>query len=187
MTSTRLYIDQIQQHVKVCSTDLVDDVKKSFSSEYDELFEYRFMEALRNYVQHRGLAVHLTQHPSKRIEDGEKSYLEYQTKVYTDKSYLEGDKAFKKAIFNEIPEKVELFYAARVYMESISNVHSFIRSNIKEIVDNSRRDIEKAISKYSQVSNGNTIGLSAISYAVVDGSDEISEKVLLLLSWDDVR
>ncbi|HHB1596369.1 TPA: hypothetical protein ACN976_004559, partial [Vibrio campbellii] len=125
LTSTKLYIDQIQQHVKICNPELTACVKNEFSKEYDTLFEYRFMEALRNYVQHRGLAVHLVSHPAKWIEDDE-SLLEFQTKIYTQKTNLEGDKAFKKSVALEMPDKVELILSSRKYISAISRVHSFI-------------------------------------------------------------
>lgn len=59
LTSTKLYLDQIYQHVKVCNLDLANIIKQKTNKEYDSVFEYRFMEALRNHVQHHGLAVHL--------------------------------------------------------------------------------------------------------------------------------
>ncbi|EGQ8277118.1 hypothetical protein DC852_26620 [Vibrio parahaemolyticus] len=187
MTATRLYIDQIQQHVKVCDPELVEIVKGSFSLEYDALFEYRFMEALRNYVQHRGLAVHLTQMPSEWVEDGEFRFLEYKTKIYAQRANLEGDKAFKKAVFHEMPERVELLAASKVYMEAISKVHDFIRTSIKEVVDKSREQVKESIVQYASLNNGNAVGLYAISFEKGKSADKIHEKVLLQLSWDDVR
>lgn len=68
LTSSRLYIDQIQQHIKTCLPNDLEasiNVKGFFSKEYDAHFEYQFMEALRNFVQHRGLAVHSTNHSSR--------------------------------------------------------------------------------------------------------------------------
>lgn len=61
LTASRLYMDHLSQHVKTCLLNETANVKSLFSSEYDGCFEYRFMEALRNYVQHRGLAVHSSQ------------------------------------------------------------------------------------------------------------------------------
>ena len=61
LTAIRLYVDQLNQNVTEClsgNKKNKDDVKKLFSKEYDENLYYRFMEALRNYVQHRGIPVH---------------------------------------------------------------------------------------------------------------------------------
>jgi len=61
LTSARLYRDQLLSHICACIPDKVstkEEVKTLFSTEYGSSFEYRFMEALRNYVQHEGLPVH---------------------------------------------------------------------------------------------------------------------------------
>lgn len=186
LTSTKLYIDQIQQHVKTCNPELTACVKNEFSREYDTLFEYRFMEALRNYVQHRGLAVHLVSHPAKWIEDDE-SLLEFQTKIYTQKTNLEGDKAFKKSVALEMPDKVELILSSRKYISAISRVHSFIRSNIDTVVKSSRDLIESTINQYQDINDGESIGLCAVSFEADGRLDNIIERVPLFLSWDDVR
>ncbi|ELA8177040.1 hypothetical protein Q9Y03_004976 [Vibrio harveyi] len=186
LTSTKLYIDQIQQHVKICNPELTACVKNEFSREYDTLFEYRFMEALRNYVQHRGLAVHLVSHPAKWIEDDE-SLLEFQTKIYTQKTNLEGDKAFKKSVALEMPDKVELILSSRKYISAISRVHSFIRSNIDTVVKSSRDLIESTINQYQDINDGESIGLCAVSFEADGRLDNIIERVPLFLSWDDVR
>ncbi|HDM8130293.1 hypothetical protein [Vibrio harveyi] len=186
LTSTKLYIDQIQQHVKICNPELTACVKNEFSKEYDTIFEYRFMEALRNYVQHRGLAVHLVSHPAKWIEDDE-SLLEFQTKIYTQKTNLEGDKAFKKSVALEMPDKVELILSSRKYISAISRVHSFIRSNIDTVVKSSRDLIESTINQYQDINDGESIGLCAVSFEADGRLDNIIERVPLFLSWDDVR
>ncbi|EMH3447920.1 hypothetical protein V6H34_005139 [Vibrio harveyi] len=186
LTSTKLYIDQIQQHVKICNPELTACVKNEFSKEYDTLFEYRFMEALRNYVQHRGLAVHLVSHPAKWIEDDE-SLLEFQTKIYSQKTNLEGDKAFKKSVALEMPDKVELILSSRKYISAISRVHSFIRSNIDTVVKSSRDLIESTINQYQDINDGESIGLCAVSFEADERLDNIIERVPLFLSWDDVR
>lgn len=58
LTAARMYVDQMGRHVREClpgGPDTTQAVKDLFSKEYDEKKEYRFMEALRNYVQHRGI------------------------------------------------------------------------------------------------------------------------------------
>ena len=61
LTASRLYLytlDTLAKEISNYDPDINCRVKKLKSREYDENFEYRFMEALRNHVQHRGLAVH---------------------------------------------------------------------------------------------------------------------------------
>ncbi len=68
LTSVRLYVDQLSSHISACLPDdneAKSNTKSLFSAEYDSRFEYRFMEALRNYVQHSGIPVH-------RVDTGSK-------------------------------------------------------------------------------------------------------------------
>ncbi|CAH7440518.1 conserved hypothetical protein [Vibrio chagasii] len=187
LTSTKLYIDQIQQHVKVCNLDLVEDVKNEFKKEYGSEFEFRFMEALRNYVQHRGLAVHLTSHPAKWVEQCESDLLEFKTKIYTKKVELEGDKAFKKLVYQEMPEKVDLLLSTRKYVGAISRVHSFIRKGVEVQINAARTLVSDVLDEYSTLNNGIIIGVTAVAYEPGESLDNIVEKVPLLLLWDDVR
>ncbi len=190
LTSTKLYIDQIQQHVKACipfDTEIGDKVKSLFSTEYDNFFEYRFMEALRNYVQHKGLAVHSTTLGGKKIDHEEDWEQEYKTSVFTHKLEVESDKAFKKQVTNEMPEKVELIYASRAYIESISKVHCEIRNIIANSVEESRDIILNVINDYEKINEGKSIGLEVISSIPKEPMDEIVEKFPLVLDWDDIR
>lgn len=189
LTSTKLYIDQIQQHVRACISDddMIDKIKKSFSHEYDTCFEYRFMEALRNYVQHRGLAVHSTALGGRKVTNEKNCELEYKTKVLTHKSEVETDNAFKKQISNEMTEKVDLMYASRVYVESISRVHCYIRKLLGNVSESSRKLISHYINEYEEINNGNSVGLNAVSFNTKEPIDEAVEKIPLLLDWDDIR
>ena len=190
LTSTKLYIDQIQQHVKACiplDTEIGNKVKSLFSIEYDNFFEYRFMEALRNYVQHRGLAVHSTTLGGKNINHEEDWEQEYKTSIFTHKLEVESDKAFKKQVTNEMPDKVELVYASRAYIESISKVHCEIRNIIAKSVAESRDIILNVITDYKTINEGKSIGLNVLCSIPTDPIDEIVEKFPIVLDWDDIR
>ena len=190
LTSTKLYIDQIQQHVKVCiplDTKVGNRIKLLFSTEYDNYFEYRFMDALRNYVQHRGLAVHSTTFEGKNINYEEDWEQEYKTSIFTHKLEVESDKTFKKQVTNEMPDKVELIYASRVYIESISKIHCEIRDIIAKSVEKSRDVILQVITDYEEINEGKSIGLNVICSIPKEPIDEIIEKFPLVLDWDDIR
>lgn len=189
LTSCRLYVDHYSQHVKAC---LFEDpklliTKALFSREYDCCFEYRFMEALRNYVQHRGLAVHsvnLVQDwttPTKK--DGE---LEHNLSFFTHRDDVISDASFKRAVANEMPDKVNLLLASRTYISSISKIHGEIREKISSNVTRSREVISEKIKLFKEKSNGNSICLAALK---VDKAkeNEVTERINLLLDWDDVR
>lgn len=190
LTSTKLYYDQIEKHVRACmngNSDYGKQAKSYFSAQYDSYFEYRFMEALRNHVQHYGLAVHSISLPIKWVGANEERQLINQMKIYATKVELSQDGDFKKAVFNEMSEKVELIKAIRTYVGCLSSVHQSIRALIHVNVSLSRANIEDVIHKYKEVNSGNAIGLFAYTVDVDDPSDEPVEKFPLLLDWDNVR
>jgi hypothetical protein len=186
LTAARLYVDQLNNNVWACVPSLTDAkkiVQSFFSKEYDENKEYRFMEALRNHVQHRGLPVHWTQLSSRWTSLEDDGLLEFSMELVCQRSYLEEDGRFKKNVLAELDEKIDLKSAARSYVESISNVHESVRNIIAESVQSARESIEEAHRRYKVVHSESLAGLRACKWA--NGS-EISS-IPLLLDWDDVR
>lgn len=185
LTTSRLYIDQLSQHIKACNLSI--DVKSFFSYEYDNNFEYRFMEALRNYVQHRGLAVHLTKLGSNWTSLGDEGEMQFKTRVYTKKDEVEKDSAFKKSVAKEMPDKVDIIYASRSYIESISKVHCNMRKILSDVAIYSRQIIEEVIHKYEKINNEKCNGLSVIYSVNNEKYDEILDKFYITLEWDNIR
>ena len=185
LTTSRLYIDQLSQHIKACNLDI--DIKSFFSYEYDNNFEYRFMEALRNYVQHRGLAVHFTSIGSNWTSLDDDGEIQFKTRVYTKKDEVEKDSAFKKSVAKEMPDKVDIIYASRSYIESISKVHCNIRKILSDVAISSRQIVEEIIHEYEKTSNGKSIGLGIVCLENNGKYDEILDKFYITLEWDNIR
>ncbi len=186
LTSARLYVDQLNQHVRECvpkSEDVASRVKSLFAAEYDDTREYRFMEELRNYVQHRGLPIHWISSGARWTDLTEVGFLEFYTELATLKPILAEDGVFKKMVLEELPEKVDLKAFTRCYVESLSKVHAAARELIKDSVEKSRQRVENAHSAYRQVYDGSLVGLSA--YILID--EKLIEEVPLLLDGDDIR
>lgn len=185
LTTSRLYIDQLSQHIKACNLNI--DIKSFFSYEYDNNFEYRFMEALRNYVQHRGLAVHFTSIGSNWTSLDDDGEIQFKTRVYTKKDEVEKDSAFKKSVAKEMPDKVDIIYASRSYIESISKVHCNIRKILSDVAISSRQIVEEIIHEYEKTSNGKSIGLGIVCLENNGKYDEILDKFYITLEWDNIR
>jgi len=186
LTAARLYLDQLPQDIAECvpdSLDAGDLVKAQCSKEYDEHFEYRFMEALRNHVQHRGIPIHLVRQHSQWTSFGDDGRLEFTVDIAAQRRYLEEDKKFKKAVLDEVTGDVDLTDACRRYVESLSAIHEFARRLAAEPAGTARTAVEAVHRRYAAVYSGKLIGLTAS--AVEDGR-EISS-MPLLLDWDDVR
>lgn len=186
LTTARIYLDQLPGHVREClphQCNTVSTVKTLCAAEYDSKWEYRFMEALRNHVQHHGLPVHFISSTLRRTEPGEDGLTEYSLKFASQKSKLKKNGKFKQQVLDEISDEVDLKLVTRCYVESLSNVHIEIRKHIAESVDQARQRIEDAFCQYREVYEERLIWLEAQK---VDGS-EVTEKVSLLLSNDDIR
>lgn len=183
LTATRLYGDQLPGHVCAClSREKKDEIKSIFSKEYDASFEYRFIEALRNYVQHSGIPIHkLT--VGEKWTNGDDRQLECSVNCFAQRKELESDGGFKKQVLDEMPEEVGLLFALRVYVEAISRIHEQVRELIGKKVESSRIEIEKAISDYKVVFEKEPVGLHAHKYEEGKRIDSI----LITLKWDDVR
>ena len=187
LTASRLYVDHLGQHVKIClpEKDKCEDAKKLFSLQYDHCFEYRFMEALRNYVQHRGLAIHSSSLGGFwTSKDKKNDELEYKIRIFTHKDAVSSDNSFKRAVANEMPEKVNILLASRKYISSISKAHGELRQLISDNVTKSRNIVLEQIESFKNQSDGNSIALAALK---INQDDEVIERVNILLDWDDVR
>jgi len=181
LTATRMYLDQYPKHIKRIGIDPTE-IKKVASKSYDDFFEYRFMEALRNHAQHSGLAVHGITAGGRWLPKPEAKKLEFSMTPYALKSALEGS-SFKKSVLSECPEKIAILHAARIHIGGISAVHKKARELTFESVKEARSLFQDAISRHEIEAKKRYPGLSAIMK--VNGS--VIEKIPLLLEWDDIR
>lgn len=186
LSSARLYIDHAPQHLADCtqhSSAAKELFRKTTSTQYDSQFSYRFMEALRNHVQHSGLAVHVVRHASRWTGTEPDTVLETRLELLTEKRFLLEDAQFQKKTLAETPDRVELIQAAREYLQGLGQVHSEIRAHIAQSALMARDVLQKLIDSYAPVNNGRTLGLSVMR---VDG-DEREPLLPIFLDWDDLR
>jgi len=137
LSACRLYLDQ-SSHAMSClfgaeSTELAAANERRHKF-YDTNFGYRFVEALRNYVQHRGLLVHYLVYEYHRISRHTGEYLEFRAKPVLELSYLAEDPKFKSSILDEAKalfgKEVDLREPVREYVTSIWSLHVAIRDSI---------------------------------------------------------
>lgn len=188
LTAAKLYLDQLPQHACKClptNPDAKEKIHSYCSEEYDSRFEYRFMEALRNYVQHRGIPVHFTSHGGAWTSRDRDGFLEYCVDIGAQRAYLEEDGKFKRSVLEEIThDVVDLKACARVYIESISTINHRTRELVSESVKEARTIIEQCHERYAAVYDGALVALAALA---LDENDRIERTIPLLLDWDDVR
>lgn len=141
LSTCRMYLDQVPQDIgSLLGQDSV--VRESFqdqrSEEYDSRLGYRVMEALRNYVQHRGLPVHLISYKSSWIDpesDEDSRHRRQRTIIKINVDRLEEDKEFKKSVVEEsrsIGSQVNLKPLVREYITGLMEAHQVIRKELEQ-------------------------------------------------------
>jgi len=158
-------------------------LKKLFSNEYDNKNHYRFMEELRKYTQHAGLAIHLTSFSMSTTNSQNSSHFEYSVNFSSYSEELKKDKMFNGSKFSEMKDKIDLKTAVRHYVESISYIHDSIRELFRDFTNDSRNKLESAHKKFKEEFKCDTDYLRA---ACFDGKSN-DKDISLILDWDDVR
>jgi hypothetical protein len=147
LTACRLYFDHTGHHLSTLlgkNSDEFNDIRRRASEQYDNCFGYRFMEAMRNFVQHRGYpigelspssglanrSVEVDHSPSRGQP------VRYDITPVVSVADLKKDGTFKRAILNEIermdPPAVNLKLAIREYVEGISRIHGVTRRHLED-------------------------------------------------------
>jgi hypothetical protein len=186
LTAARLYLDHAPQHLDIDPRGtLRDDFDTERKNRHAASFEYRFMDAMRNHVQHRGMPVHLVSHGGSWVElENVSRRMEFTTTLMAKKSYLEEDSQFKKSVLKEMPDSVDIMACGRGYVEHLSHLHGFVRERLASTIGAARALIEGAHKAYSALPGAAIVGLKAISRGE-DG--KVVEELPLLLDWDNVR
>jgi len=188
LTSVRLYNDRLTDHCCSClpgNTGIEERVESLRSAEYETNFDYRFMEALRNYIQHYGTAVHHVTFGASLIPPRINGLVQISSTFSADKKVLASDPHFKKKkqVLDGMPDKVDLISSSRGYIEALSSIHSNVRQMVSKSVNEARSLIQTAIDDYRAVYKKDLVALGAYAFDEKMKTDEI----LLFLSWDDIR
>jgi hypothetical protein len=180
LSSARLYLDTAPKLLSRAIPDQEQSqlfIKRYYSKQYDSSFEYRFAEALRNYVQHYGMPIHTFSQNSKWLEDDQRT-LEFSVDFIAKKSLLLTDGKFKKAVLDEMPESVSLKQTFREYMSRLSVAHVNARNACGKHATRARELISMQIEKYKSLSGTDGIGVCCFHG---------EEKFNLTLNWENVR
>jgi len=188
LTTSLLYKDQVKQRVRdiiQSSSEGIDKVEAMFTERYDKHLEYRFMEQLRNHVQHFSFPVGIIS-LSGWVENWNKTNMELPCTIElgSDKKRLQENPKFKKKVLEELEDVVDLKQMTRKYVECFSEIQASIRSMISEKLSEARGLIEECINRYREEVDEQTNHVIVIAFEE-EGEDK--EEVHLLLSWDNLR
>ncbi len=188
LTTSRLYNDQLKQRVRAIirnSDEEVDKVEALFTEKHNKHLEYRFMEQLRNHVQHFGFPVDRVTF-SGWVEHMHQVNMELPSTIEfsCEKKRLQENPKFKKSVIKELDDTVDLKQMTRKYVECLSEIQASIRTMILEKLNEARRLIEECINRYRDEidEQANYVILTAFE----EGGED-KEQVRLSLNWDDLR
>lgn len=159
LSACRLYLDHCIHHLSNIygnQDERLEAVKNQKKAEYDSTKGYRILEALRNYVQHRGFPVQEVRYDRSRIEDGEKWEILFSVTPYIKPEVLREDKKFKSAVLEELMtmgENIDLKELTREFITSIGNVHKKVREILRDDIRQWEAQIYKCIQTFKNEAN----------------------------------
>jgi len=172
LSAGRMYLDQSAHHLKNIygeGSEVLVFRENIKSEQYKQKFGYRVMEALRNYVQHRGFPIQTIVFSHRRIDNDDNIQFLHRAIPKIDITTLEEDRKFKKSILAEIKDvankdTIDFRPLIREYVEGIGTLHEKIRDRIspdlliwENLLDNT---IAKYKSKFGE--NASLAGLAII-------------------------
>ena len=188
LTTSLLYRDQVKQRVRdivVNRSEEVGKLEALFTEKHDKHLEYRFMEQLRNHVQHFGFPVYQVR-LSGWVENMHQVNMEFPSTIEfgAEKKRLQENPKFKKSVIEELDDTVDLKQMSRKYVECLSEIQASIRTMILGELNEARRSIEECINRYRDEVDEQTNNLII---TVFEEGGEDKDQVKLLLNWDDLR
>lgn len=146
LSSTKLYLDSIVRHSKnILGNDgNCNEIKMISADLYDNSFEYRVVEFIRNHTKHYDLSVKSASYGLSWDEG--KLQCSFKSDFMFDIFQLGGDSSGKKATEKEIIEnggKVSLKKSIRSYFGSMCNMHTLLREKFAAKKFNSFSTIDR--------------------------------------------
>ncbi|WP_409026312.1 hypothetical protein OX462_14065 [Janthinobacterium sp. SUN098] len=167
LTTTRLYVDQGVRYGKKLDRlfgEPLVSFEQWFAQEYDARLGYRVMEALRNFVQHRGDAIHHASFGTYKEYIEDRMVIVRRIDTYLDPLELRKEKKFKASVLDEL-ETQEIRITAQSflgdYLEGLQVVHEKFRAATKAKYIEATDCISNAFVRYSG-SAEDVIGLQAV-------------------------
>lgn len=157
LTGFRLYVDQTDHAVSKVFGGLSDELKeiKKFKANlYDKHFGYRFLEALRNHVQHCDLPVETLTYNSKLVDREKEAKVQFSVIPNASLESLAENDDFKKTILKELKngqDKIDLRPHVREYVSCLVSLHKQLEKLFSPQFDKARNCYQGAINEYSVI------------------------------------
>lgn len=187
LTSCREYFDASSKTIDSC----FDNPQYSFddlrSLQYDGVLSFRFMEFLRNYVQHKGFAV-LNATFARSNSDYE-GIRRQSVSFNVQKSYLASSDKYKKveADLETFEENFSILPHLREYIDSISAIHADARTQLEGTLLDDEAFVRDQISR---VTKNLDPYCSQKGFYIFEGINQQSAQqveVVLIQPFEDVK
>ncbi|SLK17327.1 MULTISPECIES: hypothetical protein [unclassified Paenibacillus] len=139
LTTTKLYLDQAKHDLNSVFMGASTTFTELTRIEYDKVLGYRVLEALRNYVQHRGLPIHILNYNVFRNEKRVERSMLHSVSIHIDLNKLKEDGKFKAGVLNELvnmeeeeglkkKHRVNIGKLLRQYVSSLGVIQNTMRT-----------------------------------------------------------
>lgn len=141
LSACRSYCDYTKKIIPDVLSDTVGAAARLetvFASHRETNFSYRFMEQLRNSVQHHGFPIHTVAYTSGWEGKDDDSRLVYGISIYAESASLQEDGKFDKCVLRTIDElggSVDIKLHAREYVATLSDAHEQLREMTQRVVE----------------------------------------------------
>ena len=176
LSSCRLYLDQLMHSIKDIFGDGAEltEVRDLAHTQYDNSLSYRLMEAVRNFVQHRGLAASSYSVSHTTTQEGENSRVACTVTPQLVCKDLASDPKVTAKVKNELnklPPSVDLKPHVRSYIEALWRIHSGVRSILSDGCSEWEETIEDAVAEFKTHVGIQTTGVP-LGLAIIHGESE---------------
>lgn len=183
LTACRLYIDHIQHDLNAiygADCEFGQNVRTRKSEEYDARLGYRVLEALRNYVQHRGLPIGGIQFSSSLDREVQPAQVNHSVTPSLNIRTIKEDGGFKAAVLKElekIGKTVDLKPFVREYVEGIGRVHQLVRELLVTDLQKWEGIFSDVQQQFRAAGGNDLVGLSVVAR---DDELQVIEEVQIL-------
>jgi hypothetical protein len=155
LTGFRLYVDQTDYLISKVfggSSEELKTIKKFKSNLYDSHFGYRFLEALRNHVQHCDLPIETLTYNSKLVDREKAPQVQFSVLPIASLESLAENEDFKKSILKELEagqDKIDLRPHVREYVSCLIGLHRELEKIFSPKFEEARNYYQESIREYS--------------------------------------
>lgn len=160
LSACRMYLDQSIHHLNNIygeNSDKAIAAKGETTSQHSHNFGYRAMEALRNYIQHRGFPIHSIMFLSEwiDIDDEEKSRMHHSVIPRIKVAELASDGKFNQTVLKEMllaqdKHGLDIRPLIREYVEGIGKIHEKIREIVRADLSGWENSINNAFDRFEK-------------------------------------